>query len=269
MGRLPAELVEAVQVQVQAELCGYGRDMENGIGGPTDGHVHPDGVVQRGGGDYLPGGDILLHQLHDLHAGELAQAHLPGIHGMGGGAAGKAQSHGLGEAGHGVGGKEAGAGSRTGTGHLLQVGQSLASPLPALEDIDQIQLLVAGKSRHHGPAGDHDGGQVQPPSGHDVSGDDLVAGGYEHQSVQLMGLGHDLYGVLDQLATGQGVSHSSMPHGHAVAHADGLKLEGNSPRGAYACLYRLAQLVQMDVSGDKFIIRVYDADEWPAELFIA
>jgi hypothetical protein len=60
-----------------------------------------------------------------------------------------------------------------------------------------------------------------------------------------------------------------MPHSHSVAHAYGLELEGNSSRGAYACLYRLAQFVQMDVSGDKFIIRVHDADEWPAELFIA
>ena len=84
-----------------------------------------------------------------------------------------------------------------------------------------------------------------------------------------MGLGHDLYGVLDQFATGQRVSHSSMPHGYTVAYADGLEFEWNSSRGAYARLYRLAQLVQMDVSGDKFIIRVYDADEWPAELFIA
>jgi len=84
-----------------------------------------------------------------------------------------------------------------------------------------------------------------------------------------MGLGHDLNGVLDQFATGQRVPHSSMSHGHAVAYAYGLELEGDSSRRAYARFDRLAQLVQMDVSRDKFIIRVYDADEWPAELFIA
>jgi hypothetical protein len=60
-----------------------------------------------------------------------------------------------------------------------------------------------------------------------------------------------------------------MPHGHSIAYPDGLELEWDPSRGAYACLYRLAQLVQMDVSGDKLIKRVDNSYERPAELFIA
>ena len=105
MGRLAAELIEALDIEVQAKLRCDRHQVQNCVRRSSNGHVHPDGVIQRGCCDYLAGGYALFHQLHDLHSRELGQTDLSRIDRMGGSASGQGEAHGLGEAGHGIGGK--------------------------------------------------------------------------------------------------------------------------------------------------------------------
>lgn len=105
MGRLAAKLIEALNIQGPGRTPLRSPSVQNCVRRTSNGHVHPDGVIQRGSGDYLAGGYALFHQLHDLHSRELGQTDLSGIDRMGGSASGQGEAHGLGEAGHGIGGK--------------------------------------------------------------------------------------------------------------------------------------------------------------------
>jgi hypothetical protein len=60
-----------------------------------------------------------------------------------------------------------------------------------------------------------------------------------------------------------------MAHGNTVADAYGLEFEGHASCRAYARLHCLSQLVKVNVPGYKLIIRVDNADEGTANLFIA
>jgi hypothetical protein len=102
-----------------------------------------------------------------------------------------------------------------------------------------------------------------------MAGHYLVAGRYHNQPVKLVGLSHDLNGVFDQFATGQRVSHAPMAHGNTVADAYGLEFEGHSSGRAYARLHSLTQLVKVNMPGYKLIIRVDNAYEGTANLFVA
>ncbi len=102
-----------------------------------------------------------------------------------------------------------------------------------------------------------------------MSGHDLIAGGDHHQAVELVGLGHDLNGVLDQLATGQRISHSFVAHGYAIADPYGLELKWNSTGREDACLNRFPQSIEMNVAGYEIVTRVYNADEGTTNLLIA
>ena len=53
--------------------------------------------------------------------------------------------------------------------------------------------------------------------------------GDEDQGVEGMGAGHDLDGVGDELARGQGEAHAFVVHGDAVAHGDGGEFQGVPP----------------------------------------
>jgi hypothetical protein len=97
---------------------------------------------------------------------------------------------------------------------------------------------------------------------------DLVTGWNHDQTVQLMSLGHDLDGVLDQLATGKRVPHAGMAHGDSIANAYGLKLERHASGRAYAIFHSLPDPVKVNVSGNKLIERINYADEGTTDLFI-
>ena len=73
VGGLGGDLVGHIQGQLDAALVGDGGQVEHGVGGAAQGHVHRLGVVEGGGGHDVPGPDVLLHQFHDLHARVLGQ----------------------------------------------------------------------------------------------------------------------------------------------------------------------------------------------------
>ena len=74
VGGFGGDLVGQIQIQLDAALVGDGGQVEHGVCGAAQGHVHRLGVVEGGGGHDVPGADVFCHQLHDLHTGMLGQA---------------------------------------------------------------------------------------------------------------------------------------------------------------------------------------------------
>ena len=260
-----------VEGQLDAALVGDGGQVEHGVGRAAQGHVDGLGVVEGGAGHDVPGPDVLFHQLHDLHARVLGQAQPGGIDGGDGAVAPQGHADGLGEAVHGVGGVHAGAGAAGGAGgvliflHARLVQLSGVVSAHGLEHVGQAgAAAVVQGTGQHGAAGAEDGGDVHPGGGHEQAGHILVAVGDHHQTVELVGHGHGLGGVGDEVPGDQGILHAHVAHGDAVAHGDG----GGAAGGADAGLHGLGDLVQVHVAGDDLVIGADHADQGALQLLL-
>ena len=275
VGGPAGNLIGHVQVQRNAALVGDGGEVEHGVGGAAQGHVHGFGVVEGRFGHDIPGADVLFHQLHDLHARVLGQPQPGGPDGGDGAVAPEGHTDGLGEAVHGVGGVHAGAGAAGGAGVVLIILHPRFIQLPGvvaaygLKHVAQAGAPpVVQPSRQHGAAGDKNGGNVQPGGGHEKAGDVLIAVGNHHQPVKLVGNGHGLGGVGDEVPGDKGVLHAHVAHGDAVAHGDGGELHGRASGGPDASLDGFGNLVQVHVAGDDLIIGADHADERAFQLLL-
>ena len=275
VGGLGADLVDHVQVQLHPGLVGDGGQVEHGVGGAAQGHVHRLRVVEGGGGHDIPGTDVLLDQLHDLHARVLGQAQAGGVDGGDGSVAPQGHSDGLGQAVHGVGGVHAGAAAAGGAGVLRVVLHPVLVQLArvigahGLEHVAQAGAAAVGQmAGQHGAAGAEDGRDIQAGRGHKQAGHVLVAVGDHHQAVELMGHDHGLGGVGDQVPGDQGVLHAHMTHGDAVAHGDGGEHNGGAPGGPDPGLHRLGDLIQVHVAGHDLVIGADHAHQGAGELLV-
>ena len=85
--RLPADPVEVVQAELDAALRRDGGQVQHGVGRAADGHVDPDGVLERCPADDVQGLDVFLYQLHDAPAARVGDPFLLRVDGVGGRAA--------------------------------------------------------------------------------------------------------------------------------------------------------------------------------------
>ena len=69
-----ADLVKLLQRQGQPQLVGNGGQMQGGVGGAGDGHVHADGVLKGLLGQDVLRTDMLLNHVDHTHAGALGQS---------------------------------------------------------------------------------------------------------------------------------------------------------------------------------------------------
>ena len=254
---------------------GNGGQVQHGVGAAAEGHIYGFCVVEGCGGHDIPGADILLYQLHNLHTGMLGKPQAGGVGGGDGAVAGQCHTDGLGQAVHGVGGIHAGAGPAGGTGvflivtHTVLVQRAGVVGTHCLEHVAEAGasavLQVAGQ---HGSAGDENGGDIQAGSGHQQAGHVFVAVGDHDKPVKLVGNGHGLGGVGNQVTGDKGVFHADVPHGNAVTHGDGRE-DHRGPAGCRdACLDRIGDLVQIHVARDDLIPGAHHADNRAADLLV-
>ena len=274
LGGSAGQGVELIQdSDVQPRLVGDGRQVHDGVGGAAHGQARLDGVADGAVGDDLPGGDLLFHQLHDLHAGLLSHHHADG--GGGGGQTAVRQGHAqsLGQSAHGIGSTQIGARAAAGAGgvlesHILRLcnlsggEHSVGLGAGGLVGLAAVKLHTA----LHGAAGQEDAGDVQPGSGHQHAGDDLIAGPQQNQAVKQVDLRHGLDGVGDQLPGGKDVVHPVMALAHAVAAADDAKLNGGASGPVDAILYPLGHLPEIIMAGHALTPCVGDADHRPLQV---
>ena len=269
LGRGVGEGVKLVQhLDAQLRLISDGSEVHDGVGGAAHGEAGLDGISDRTVGDDLAGGDVLLHQLHDLHAGLLRLHHPNGRGGGSGAAVRQSHAHGLGQCAHGVGGTQIGAGAAAGTGGVLQRDILLLGDLTGgehtvslgaggLVSLTSVELHAA----LHGAAGQEDAGNIQTGSSHQHTGNDLIAASQQHQTVKQVDLGHGFDGVGDQLTGGHDEMHTVMSLAHAVTAADHAELNGGTAGPVDAVLHPLGDLTQVVVTGNAFAPCVGNADD--------
>ena len=138
----------------------------------------------------------------------------------------------LGQTVHRVGREHARARSAAGAGATLDLGDlRVAARLvgPHHHGVDQVDAAALKFSGLHRPARDEDRRDVEPHGGHQHAGGDLVAVRNADQRVDLVGGGHVLDAVGDDLARRQRVEHAVVAHGDAVVDGDGVGLGGEAP----------------------------------------
>ena len=73
IGRAGADLIDGVQIKLHAGFRGDGRQMQRGIGGAAQRHIHRQGIVKRFRRQNITGAEIAFEQLHYLHPGVLGK----------------------------------------------------------------------------------------------------------------------------------------------------------------------------------------------------
>ena len=136
-----------------------------------------------------------------------------------------------------------------------------------LEHADKVNGLAVGHmAGGHRAAADHDRGDIGAEGAHEHARDDLVAVGDADEGVETVGLGHGFDAVGDDLPAGQGILHAGVPHGNAVADADGVELKRDAAGLTDGLLNEVRHLVQVHVAWDDFIEGIADADEGLVEV---
>ena len=265
--RSGADRIGDVHVELHPGLMGNGRQVQHAVGGAAKGHVHGQGVHKCLLGHDIPGPDIPAVHLHNLHARVLRQLNALRVHGRDGSISPKAHSQDLSQAVHAVGCVHAGAGPAGGAGLVLILLHVLLRHLSRrvgayrLKHAGEAGLVALYMAGQHGAAADKHGGNIDPGRCHQKSRHILIAVGNHHQCVKLMGDGHTLRGIRDQIPGYQGVLHANVAHGNPVADRNGREHHrGASPHG-HAQLHRLHDLVQIHMARHNLIVGADNAHQ--------
>ena len=267
VGGAETDLVKLFKRQGDAQFICDGGQVQRGVGGAGNGHVHPDGVFKGPLSENVTGADIALHKLHGAHARPFRQGKALAVIGRNGSVSGQGHAQSLSQTVHGVCGEHAGAGAAAGAAVLGQFlllflahipVTHLAHSFDAGAVIGDLPLIVPGG---HGAAADDDGGDIHSRRRHKGAGYGLVTAYHQHKAIKAVGHGHGLNAVGDQLPAGQRVHHALVGHSNPVADGNGGKLHRDAPRHQNALLCRVRYAAQMEMAGYDLIEGVHHADK--------
>jgi len=74
VGSTFADNIEKMQIELDPGLTCNGGNMQNGVGGTSQGHIHGHGVFEGASGGDIPGKDISGDQIEDFHPRLFGQA---------------------------------------------------------------------------------------------------------------------------------------------------------------------------------------------------
>ena len=264
---LAGELVERLELERNACFVRDREQMQDRVGRAADRHLAGQCVAECSRGQNIARLDVLLDQLHDLHAGVLRQMNACGGNGRGRAVARQRHADRLRQAVHRVCGVHACARAAARAGIALSfverrlVHHAGLVCADRLEGLGQRNLLAAEMACEHRAAGNQNGRDVQAGRRHQHARNDLVAVRDEHQAIELMRLCERLNAVRDQLAARQRILHADVAHRDAVADADRRNEHRRAACHANAGLDGVRDLVEVDVTRDDLGICGNDADD--------
>ena len=253
---LAGQFVQGFKLQRNACFVGDSQQVQNRVGRAADRHLAGQRIAECCRREDVARLDVLLDQLHDLHAGVLCQMNTGSRNRRGRAVARQRHADGLGQAVHRVRGVHtraraaARAGIALGLVERCLVHHAGLVGANGLEGLGKRYLLTAEMACQHRTAGNQNGRNVQTSSGHQHAGHDLVAVRDEHQTIQLVRLCQRLYAVRDQLTACQRILHADVTHGNAVAYADSRNEHRRTACHANACLNRIRNLIEVDMARD-------------------
>ena len=225
--------VDVLEREINPGRLSHGQDVKNGICGASHGDIQGHGVLKRGfAGDGARQDRIIVFlviaigQLDDQVGRSVEQSGSFNMGGQDRSVSRKAESQGFHQTVHGIGRKHSAAGTACGAGRVFDTFQVIIRyGIVACHDhgVDQVQIFVVHFSGFHGPAGDENGGDVQPHGGHQHSRRDFIAVGDADQGVGAVGVHHVFDAVGDDFPGRQGVEHAVVSHGDAVVDGDGVE----------------------------------------------
>ena len=138
-------------VEVDAALVRDGRQVQHGVGGAAERHVHGERVAERVLGHDVTRLDVLFEQLHNFHACLFAELDSLGIDSRNGAVAAQTHAQHFGEAVHGIGGVHAGAAAAAGAGFVFVFVELVKRELAGVVGANRLKHtgkagLVAGKT---------------------------------------------------------------------------------------------------------------------------
>ena len=271
---LAGQLVQGFQLQRNTCFICDCQQMQNRVGRTADGHLAAQRIAECLRRQNVARLDVLLDQLHDLHAGMLCQMNAGSRNSRSRAVARQSHTDGFGQAVHRVCGVHARARATARAGIALcfvegrVVHHAGLVSADSLEGLGQRYLFTAEMACQHRTAGNQNGRNVQTSGSHQHAGNDLVAVRDEHQTVQLMGLCQRLYAVRDQLTACQRILHADVAHGDAVAYADSRNEHRRAACHADTGLNRVRDLIEVDVTRNDLGIRRNDTDDRLLDLLV-
>ena len=182
----------------------------------------------------------------------------------------KSQSDSFVQTVHGIGGKHTRTASAGGTGMLFNLGNlRIAHAVVGRLNhrINQVEMLSVPLPGFHRTAGNEHRRDVQPHRSHKHTRSNLVAVADAHHGIRLMRIHHILHAVGYDVARGQRVQHTVMPHRNAVVNGNRIEFGSKAALLFYLFLYKLTYLVQMHMSRHKLGKRVDYRDYGLSHLF--
>ena len=253
---LAGQFVQSLKLQRNACFVCDCQQVQNRVGRAADRHLAGQRVAECCRREDVARLDVLLDQLHDLHAGMLCQMNTGSRNRRGRAVARQRHADRFGQAVHRVCGVHACARAAARAGIALGLVERCLVHHAGLVSADRLEglgkryLFTAEMAGQHRAAGNQNGRNVQTSGSHQHAGHDLVAVRDEHQTVQLMCLRQRLYAVRDQLTACQRIFHADVTHGNAVAYADGRNEHRRTACHANACLNRIRDLIEVDMARD-------------------
>ena len=196
------DLIDLMKIERNTCLMRDRHEVKCGIGGAAEGHIGGQAVLDRICRDDVTRTDVLLEDLHHLHAGHLRKTDTLGVDCRDGTVARKRHAQYLTEGVHGVRGEHTGAGTTGRTAGILDVEDTLLVHEAGLERTDCLKrgVQVTLMKRQHWPTGYEDGRQIQTAGSEKHARHDLIAVRDEDEGVEGVAARHTLDGVGDQLA---------------------------------------------------------------------
>jgi len=133
-------------------------------------------------------------------------------------------------------------------------------------NINQVVTLVAKHPCLHRSARNEYGGNVEAHGSHQHTRGNLVAAADAHQRINAVGVAHVLHAVGNEVARGQRVQHTAMPHGNTVINGNGVELGSKAAALFNFGFHALPDLVQVHMPGYKLRKRVSYGDNGLAHL---
>ena len=264
---LLTDAVREINLKIHTYFMSDRRQMQHTVGRASKRHIYGEGIQDRLLSHDIPWADVLLPQLHHLHACLLGKTDPCGMDSRNRSVAAKAHSKDLSQTVHTV--RRIHTGTRTAgwAGLILEFTQILIRDQArrvrsyCLEHTGKARLLSLHIACEHRTAAYEDGRHIDPCRRHQKPRHILITVRHHHQRVKLVRDCHRLCRIRDQIPRYQRILHTEMSHGNPVAYGNGREYDRRTARHGYSLLYCIDDLVQVHVSRNDLIIGAYDPNQ--------
>ena len=262
------ELVEALEIELEAEAAGDRCQVDHAVGGAAQRQQHAGRILHGLRGDDLVRRQVRARQRDGARARRLRRAQPIGVHGRYGSRAGQRHAERLGNGRHG-GGR---AHHRAGPGRrhepaldridvgLAQLARAILGPELAAVGTGAYAVILVARG-HLWPADQLDRRLAGARCAHQLRRHGLVAAAHQNDRVHRLGADHLLGVHRHEVAELHGVGRQ-----RRLVQRCGRELERETARRRHAALDRLQQLGEVAVAGVELGVRVGDADHGTLEL---